>query len=160
MDSGPRDLSHLIASDACAASTSPATGKKHVGHSPTRRKFWDKTRINRGAQLSFNCVTAPPLLPGSHYARGPSTCEPLTCHVAPLTGVRVASYHASAPPAPRACQSWLCHVASVPRCIHALVPRAILARRLGPLATSSPAVSSSLFCDLNKEKYIKKSIKN
>ena len=81
-------------------------------------------------------------------------------HGRPRGPVRVASCHASAPPAPRAGQPWLCHVASVPCRIHALVPRATSARCLGPLAMSSPAVSSPLFRGLNKENFIKKSIKN
>ena len=66
----------LTESNACRASTSPAKGKTVWEHSPTRRKEWEITRINREAQLSFNCVTAPPLLPGSHYARGPPHANP------------------------------------------------------------------------------------
>ena len=106
----------------------------------------------------------PQLLTRAHYTRRPSICEPSYAtwrpSWCPRGPVRVASCHASAPSAPRAGRSWLCHVASVPRRIHPLVPRATSARRLGPLATSSPAVSSPLFHDLNKEKFIEKSIKN
>ena len=92
----------LIESDARHASTSPAKGKTCVGHSPTRKKYRDTARLNRGAQLSINCVTAPPILPRSHYTCGPSICELPQATVTPLTSVRVASCHASAPPAPRA----------------------------------------------------------
>ena len=103
-------------------------------YSPTCRKYWERKRLNRGAQSLTNCVTGPPLLLGPNYTRWLSICEP-RCHVAPLTGVRVASCHASAPPAPRVGQPWLYHMASVPRRIHALVPR----------ATSSSAGNKSPF---------------
>ena len=66
-----------------------------VGHSPTRRKWWDKTQLNRGTQVSTNCVTAPLSYQGPTMPMGPPTTTP-------LTSVRVASCHASAPPAPRA----------------------------------------------------------
>ena len=44
-------------------------------------------------------------------------------HGHPRGPIRMASCHTSAPPAPRAGQLWLCHVASMPRRIHAVVPR-------------------------------------
>ena len=129
------------------------TGKKRVGHSPTRRIYLERTRLNRGAQLLSNCVTTPSLLPGSHYTRGPSYCHPYlprgALHGRPHGPVRVASCHASAPPAPRVGQLWLCHVASVSRRIHALsrMPRQLIAW------ASSPC--HHLFRDLNKEKHLK-----
>ena len=63
-------------------------GKKRVGHSPTRRKYFEKTRLNRGVQLSFNCVTAPlsyqgpTILVGPPYANLPLGA-PHDAHVEP-----------------------------------------------------------------------------
>ena len=55
-------------------------------------------RLNRGAPLITNCVTAP------HFYQGPLYpwalhLRTLTCHVAPLTGVRVGPF--AWPPATR-----------------------------------------------------------
>ena len=67
----------LIESYARHASTSPAKGKTCVGHSPTRKKYRHTACLNRGAQLSINCVTAPlyyqgPTIPvGRPYANPP-----------------------------------------------------------------------------------------
>ena len=114
------------------------------GYSLTRRKYLERKRLNRGTQSSNNCVTAPlsyqgPTIPvGPPYANRPHMPHGAP-HTRPRGPVRVASCHASAPPAPRASQLWLCHVALVPRHNHVLVLRATSARRLGPLATSSPA---------------------
>ena len=74
-------------------------------HSPTRKEIWDKTHINRGAPLYYQlryCPPPPPppqLLPGPTILVGPPRAI-LTCHVVPLTGVRVASCHTLAPPTP------------------------------------------------------------
>ena len=102
--------------------------KKRVEHRPTRKK-----KIANGKYKYRGGITLSRYRP--HYTHGTSICQP-TCHVAPLTGVRVASCHSSAPRAPRAGQPWRCHVAST---------HAMSARRLGPLATSSPAGKYPLF---------------
>ena len=135
----------LMESDACRASTSPAKGKTCGTMSHTEEIYITCMLKYRGVVTHLRY--RPNFLPGGAPPGHP--CGP----------VCVASCHESAPLAPRAGRPWLCHVASVPRHIHALVPRATSARRLGPLATSSPAVSSPLFHDLNKEKFIEKSIK-
>ena len=44
----------LIRSDACQAATSPAIGKYCVGHSPTRKKNRELTRLNRGTDSPIN----------------------------------------------------------------------------------------------------------
>ena len=89
----------------------------------------------------------PPYANPSHATWRPSRASAWTRTCGLLT--RVSATCASRGPA-----------VALPRRIHALVPRATSARRLGLLATSSPTVSSPLFRDLNKEKFIKKSIKN
>ena len=117
----------LIESYARHASTSPAKGKICVGHSPTRKKHWDTTRLNRGAQSLSNCVTAPPLLPRPTIPVGPPPAI-LTCHVAPLTGIRVGP--SAWPPATRQRHLRLAQVArALPRGLSAashleVVPRA------------------------------------
>ena len=128
----------LMESDTHLQSTSPEKGKTVWEHSPTRKKNRENPRLNRGAPfvdiaLPSPTITRAPLCPWALLVRT------LLCHVASLLGVRVASCHASAPPAPHAGRPWLCHVASVPCRIHALVPRATSACCLGPLATSSAA---------------------
>ena len=118
-------------------------GKNVWEHSPTQRKDRELSRLNRGHKCEF--ALPPPLsYQGPTIPVGPSYASP-TCHVAPLTGIRVdcvASCHVSAPSThtcasrrPRA----LCHVALVPRCISEVVPRATSARPLVPVATSAPA---------------------
>ena len=117
-------------------------------HSPTRNRTVESKRLNRRAQSSTNCVTAPLSYQGPTIPVGP-LCQPYlprgAPHGRPRGPVCVASCHASVPPAPRVGQPWLCHVASVPRRIHVLVPRATSARHLGPLAMSSPAGNKSPF---------------
>ena len=66
-------------------------GKTVWEHSPTRRKYLRLLRLNRGAPLRFHSVTVPPLLPGPTIPVGPPHAI-LTCHVAPLTSVRVAPF--------------------------------------------------------------------
>ena len=111
-------------------------GKTVWEHSPTQRKIFEITRLNRGAQLPINCVTAPPISPGSHYSRGPSTYQPPTCHVAPHTGARVTRPCGLLPRVSATCASrgplGLYHVASVPR----RTSRRSRAPRQLPLATS------------------------
>ena len=58
-------------------------------HSPTQKKHRKNLRLNRGAPLRYHSVTIPPLLPRPTIPVGPPHAI-LTCHVAPLTGVRVA----------------------------------------------------------------------
>ena len=72
VDSGPRDLHRPD-----RIRRPDRTGKTVWEHSPTRRKSWEVMRLNRGAQLSTNCVTAPlsyegPTIPvGPPYANHP-----------------------------------------------------------------------------------------
>ena len=111
----------LIESYARHASTSPAKGKICVGHSPTRKKYRDAARLNRGAQLLSNCVTAPP---PPHCYQGP--LYPWALHLPSLLATWPPS-RKSAWARPRGllprvsptCASrgppGLCHVASVPR---------------------------------------------
>ena len=112
------------------------TGKKRVGHSPTLSKYWEKRLLNSGAQRSRYCVTTPTLLPGPRYTRGPSICQPYLTRGAHLDRVHcVATCRVSAPcapPAPRSGHPWLCHVASVPRRTHAVVPCATCQLGVGP----------------------------
>ena len=79
----------LIESYARHVSTSPAKGKICVGHSPTRKKYRDAVRLNRGGAIIIQLrYRPPPLLPGPTIPVGPPLAI-LTCHVAPLTDVCV-----------------------------------------------------------------------
>ena len=113
--------------------------------------------LQSGLTRSDACATSTLL--GPTIPVGPPSANPPVPRGAHL-GVRVASCHASAPPAPHAGWPWLCHVASLPRCIHALVPRATSARRLGPLAMSAPASKHPPFCDFFNRKGLKNSFNN
>ena len=114
--------------NARRASTSPAKGKTVWEHSSTRKKYRDTARLNRGgAQLSINCVTAPPLLPvgfpyaNHHTPRGAP-------HGRPRGPVRVASCHGQ-------------HHLRLARATRAL-PRGLSAAlhlKVVPRATSAPA---------------------
>ena len=100
------------------ASTSPAKGMTMWEHSPTRRKTWEISRLNRGAPLITNCVTAPQLLPGPTIPVGPPLANPHTSRGAPHGRPRGCS-RGLLPRVSATCASRrpprLCHVASVPR---------------------------------------------
>ena len=118
-------------------------------HSPTRKKRERMSSIKVG---QLNAFALPPQTTNQGpLTRGPSTCQPLTFHVAPLPCVRVDSRgpcHASAPPCatrvPRGLAR-LCHVAlraaSHPRGSRA--PRQLCA----PHQPRGPAEINPLFCD-------------
>ena len=55
MDSGPRDRGLPTRSDARRVTTSPAINKIVWEHSPTRIKWRDRTRLNRGVASPINC---------------------------------------------------------------------------------------------------------
>ena len=125
-------------------------------HSPTRRKYRDKSRINRGAPflsiaLSSPHVTRAPLYPWALHL--PS------CHVAPHTGVHV--YPSAWPPATRqrhlrvARATRVRHVASVPRRTsrRSRVPHQL------PLATSACRLVNPFFAILNRKIQFKNQIK-
>ena len=115
---------------------------RHVGHSSTREKEWDMTRLNRGVDSPINC---------RHYLLSylPYTWRPTQ---AP-TCVRVvawpfATWPRRAPPAPHVGHPRPCHVALEPRCIRAVarVPR--VASPASPLATSACRLVNSFFFEL------------
>ena len=126
MDSGPCDRHFALGSDGSDAATRPANVSFRgdiVPHGMKKRKtrVYDLGRGNAFA-LSPQTPNQGPL------TRGPFTCQS-TCHVVPLTGVRVTSCHVSAPPAPHVGHARPCHVALcaashqrgslVPRQLHA-----------------------------------------
>ena len=55
MDSGPRDRGLPTRSDARRVATSPTINKIVWEHSPTRMKWRDRTRLNRGVASPINC---------------------------------------------------------------------------------------------------------
>ena len=138
MDSGPCDLCRSDRIQCPVGRHASCTGKNRVGHSPTQRKEREMTRINRGALFCYHSVTVAPQLPGPTIPEGP----PLTNPPAMWRPTRAPTWtrplgllpRESAPPAPRVGQPWLCHVASVPRRIHALTyaPRQLAAWALSP----------------------------
>ena len=159
----------LIESDARRASTSPAKGKNVWEHSPTRRKDWEITRLNRGAQIWVNCVTAHPLLPGPHYTRWPSNCRPLLQRGAPHGCPRGPAWSRGLLPRGRAlCAS--CTSRGPPTALpHGLSTashpcggpaRHVSARCWARLPHQHLQVSNSLFCDFSKENINKNEIKN
>ena len=95
------------------ASASPAKDKTMWEHSPTRRKTWEISRLNRGAPLINNCVTAPQLLPGLTMPVGPPLANPHTPRGAPHGHPRGLMPRVSATCASRG-PPGLYHVASVP----------------------------------------------
>ena len=101
MDSGPCDLRHPDRIRRPLGRHASCIGKTVWEHSPTPRKYWEITRLNRGAQMCVNCVTAPLSYQGPTVPMGPPTAVP-TCHVAPHTGAHVDSRGCVAP----------CHVAA------------------------------------------------
>ena len=115
-------------------------------HSPTRNKNKDIPHLNRGR---FNANALPPLIPNQGpLTHGPSTCRPHLPRGAPHgrphgpAWTRVASCHMSvpcAPHAPRVGHPRPYHVASAPRRIRAVVPRATSACQPVSLAMSAPA---------------------
>ena len=117
MDSGPRDHRHsarIQCYSRCHASCKKDTVWEH---SPTRRKYVDTLRLNRGAPLFRHSVTVPqcyqgPLYPWALHLR-------TLCHVAPHTGTHVDRPRGLLPRVSATCAPrgppGLCHVASVPR---------------------------------------------
>ena len=138
MDSSPHDLRRPDRIRRSVGRHTSCTCKKRVGHSPTRRKCWEKRRLNRGGRnceliaLPFPLSYQGPVIPvGPPFAV-------FSYHVVPHTSAhmdprgRVASCHVAAPcvpPAPRVGHPRLCHVALALRGIRAMVPRATSAPR-------------------------------
>ena len=107
-------------------------------HSPTRRNKWEMLRLNRGAPLITNCVTAPP----PHCYQSPLYpwalhLGTLTRHVVPLTGVCVGPF--VWPPATRQCHLHLARaIRALPRGLSAALHLEVV-----PRATSAPAAPAS-----------------
>ena len=139
MDAGPHDRCprREIERTSCLHVTS----KRETvwEHSPTRRKYWETLQLNRGAPIYFQLRYRPSMLPGSHYSCGPSTCEPRTRHVAPLTGIRVGP--SAWPPATR--QGHLCLVRATRALPRGLSDTSHL--EAVPRATSAPACHVSTY---------------
>ena len=158
-----------LISDCSDVATSRATDKKRVGHSPTRRKYWEKTRLNRGAQLSTNCVTVPTLLPGPHYTCGPSICQPYLPHGAPHGRPRGPAWSRGHLPRVRALKATCAPhgpPVALPRGLSAAShpcggpARHVSARRRTRSPRQHMQVSNSLFRDFSKENINKNQIKN
>ena len=90
-DSSPRDLCRSARIQRSSRRHASCKGKTVWEHSPTRKKKRKITRLNRGTDSPINIVLSPSI--SSHTWRPTRR---------PRGPVRVASYHASAPPAPRA----------------------------------------------------------
>ena len=135
MDSGPRDRGLPTRSDARRVATSPAINKIVWEHSPTRIKWRNMMRLNRGVASPINCPHvssmsstrgAPHGCPrGAAWSRGHLPCCRAPC--APLSHVR----------ATRGSATW---------------PHRLVAPTTGwsrapalPLATSSPASKHPFF---------------
>ena len=71
MDSGPRDLRHPDLIRRPLGHHTSYTSKTVCEHSSTRRKSWEVMRLNRGAQLSTNCITTPLSYQGPTIPMGP-----------------------------------------------------------------------------------------
>ena len=147
MDSGPRDhrrSTRIQRSSRCHASCKKDTV---LEHSPTWRKYVDILRLNREAPY-LGIALPSPNVTRAHYTRGPSTCEPSATWRptrAPTWTVRVASCHASSPPAPRmgrpgSATRPQCHVA--PR----VGPARHVSRRLATSAPTGNKTPFSRFC--------------
>ena len=121
----------LIRSDARQAATSPAIGKYCVGHSPTRKKNRELTRLNRETDSPIN---SRHYLLYTYLTRGAH----MGTHVCSLC--RVALRHVAAPCASCAPHGPLpaCHVAFGPSCLRAMAHLPRVASTVSPLATSAP----------------------
>ena len=139
MDSGRRDHSRpdrIRRPVSCHAS---CTGKIVWEHSPTRRKYREKSRLNRGAPFLFS-VTVPHCYQGSTILVGPPLANPHTPHGTPHGRPRELLPRVSATCASRG-PPGLYHMASVPR--H--TSRRSCAPRQRPLATSACRLVNPFF---------------
>ena len=112
-----------------------------VGHSPTREKERDVTRLNRGVDSPINCRHY--LLSYLPYAWRPTRAP--TCVRAVVWPF--ATWPCRAPPALHVGHPRPCHVALEPRRLRAVahVPR--VASLVSPLAMSAYKLVNSLFLD-------------
>ena len=123
-------------------------------HSTTRKKIIEMSTIKHTRVVRI-CVTAPIYLPGptNPWALHLPTPPPRTWRPSRASAwTRVASCHVSASPAPCVGYARPCHVASVPRRIHASPARHVSSAR--HFICGVCGIKTPLFCDFNKKKLI------
>ena len=156
--------SSLTESDAYRASTSPVKGKTVWEHSPTRRKEWEITRLNRGsAGLYLISVTAPLSHQGPTIPMGP----PLPSLPATWRPSRASAWGRPHGLLPRVSATYASRgpAVALPRGLSATShPHSGPARHVssppGPARHVTLQVSKiPFFCDFNKEKHLKFSLK-
>ena len=126
VDSGPRDLRYLDKIRRLPRVHVTCKKVRRVGHSPTRKKWRDTARLNRGVDSPINVVTVPSI--GTYTWR--PTRAPTWPRGLPATWPRTVRLQCGPP--------GRCHVASVPRRNPSW---SCVSRHPGPCATSAAATS-------------------